>query len=77
MIRLIVLFNPLRFFLPPSILLVVSGLIYGLSLALIRGRGVPTLALLMVMTGLIATMFGLLADQISSLRKEMFEKDRY
>jgi glycosyltransferase involved in cell wall biosynthesis len=77
MIRLIVLFNPLRFFLPPSILLVVSGLIYGLSLALIRGHGVPTLALLMVMTGLIATMFGLLADQISSLRKEMFEKDRY
>jgi glycosyltransferase involved in cell wall biosynthesis len=77
MIRLIVLFNPLRFFVPPSILLVLIGLIYGLSLALIKGNGVPTLSLLLVMTGLIAMMFGLLADQISSLRKEMFEKDRY
>jgi hypothetical protein len=55
----------------------VTGLTYGFSLAMIRGHGVPTLALLLVMTGLIATMFGLLADQISSLRKEMFEKDRY
>ena len=77
MIRLIILFNPLRFFLPPSIILVVAGLAYGLSLAFFRGRGVPTLALMLVMTGLIAAMFGLLADQISSLRREMFEKDRY
>jgi glycosyltransferase involved in cell wall biosynthesis len=76
MIRLIVLFKPLRFFLPPSVILVVTGLVYGLALALIRRRGIPTLALLMVMTGFIATMFGLLADQISSLRKEMFERDR-
>ena len=77
MIRLIVLFNPLRFFLPPSLLLVFTGLVYGFSLAMIRGHGIPILALLLVMTGLIAAMFGLLADQISSLRKEMFEKDRF
>jgi hypothetical protein len=51
--------------------------VYGFSLAMIKGDGIPILALLLVMTGLIAAMFGLLADQISALRKEMFEKDRY
>lgn len=75
MIRLIILFNPTRFFLPPAVLLILIGLVYGAVTAIREGLGVPTLALLLVSTGLITGMFGLLADQISSLRRELFEKD--
>lgn len=75
MVRLIVLFNPRRVFLPPALVLVVCGLLYGLNTAMLVGKGFPTLAVLAVMTGLITGMFGLIADQISSLRLELFERD--
>ena len=74
-VRLIILFNPTRFFLPPSILMVLSGLIYGFTKAFRLHHGFPVLALLLVSTGLITAMFGLLADQISSFRREMYERD--
>jgi glycosyltransferase involved in cell wall biosynthesis len=73
--RLIVLFNPNRFFLPPAITMVLFGLVYGFVKAFRLHHGFPVLALLLVSTGLITAMFGLLADQISSLRREMYEKD--
>jgi glycosyltransferase involved in cell wall biosynthesis len=75
MINLIILFNPQRFFLPPAILLVAIGSIYGLARAIIEGQGIPMLAVLVVMTGLIAGMFGLLAKQISTLRIELYERE--
>jgi glycosyltransferase involved in cell wall biosynthesis len=74
-IRLIVLFNPTRFFLPPALAMIVTGLAYGFFKAFQFHRGFPVLALLLVSTGFITAMFGLLADQISSLRREMYEKD--
>ena len=74
-VRLIVLFNPTRFFLPPAFLMIVAGLIYGIVRAVIGREGIPTLAVLVIVTGLITAMFGLLADQVSALRREMFEKD--
>ena len=73
--RLIVLFNPTRFFLPPAIAMIVTGLVYGFVKAFRLHHGFPVLALLLVSTGLITGMFGLLAEQISSLRREMYEKD--
>jgi len=74
-VRLIVLFNPSRFFLPPAIVMIVTGLVYGFEKAFRLHSGFPVLALLLVSTGLITGMFGLLADQISSLRREMYERD--
>jgi glycosyltransferase involved in cell wall biosynthesis len=76
MIRLIILFNPGRFFLPPALLFVTVGLAYGLTEALIHRRGIPALAVMVVITGLIIGMFGLLASQISTLRIELFERER-
>ncbi|MFW6132942.1 MAG: hypothetical protein ACOC8F_03535 [Planctomycetota bacterium] len=72
-VRLIVLFNPQRFFLPLAVLLILAGVIYGATRAILSGRGVPTLAVLTVATGLITGMFGLLAEQISELRIELLE----
>ena len=74
-VRLIVLFNPTRFFLPPALVMIVTGLAYGFIKAFRFHHGFPVLALLLVSTGFITAMFGLLADQISSLRREMYEKD--
>ncbi len=74
-IRLIVIFNPLRFFLPPAIGLVVLGSVYGFVRAWMSGLGIPVLSALLVVAGMITAMFGLLADQLSSLRKEMFEQN--
>lgn len=74
-VNLIVLFSPGRFFVPPSALLIATGLVYGVARALVSGLGIPTLALLLVMTGLITGLFGLLAKQIATLRIELFERD--
>jgi glycosyltransferase involved in cell wall biosynthesis len=73
--RLIMLFNPTRFFLPPAVIMILAGLVYGFIKAFRLHHGFPVLALLLVSTGLITGMFGVLADQISSLRREMYEKD--
>jgi glycosyltransferase involved in cell wall biosynthesis len=73
-VRLIILFNPTRFFLPPALAMIAAGLIYGFFKAFRLHHGFPVLALLLVSTGFITAMFGLLADQISSLRREMYEK---
>ena len=73
--RLIMLFNPTRFFLPPAAAMILAGLVYGFVKAFRLHHGFPVLALLLVSTGLITGMFGVLADQISSLRREMYEKD--
>lgn len=75
-VRLIVLFNPQRFFLPPALGLIALGGLYGFIRAAISREGFPTLAALVIITGLIAGMFGLLAEQISTLRLEMFERYR-
>ena len=75
MVRLIILFNPERFFLPPALFLIVLGSVYGLYKAMVQSQGIPVLAVLVVVTGLITGMFGLLAQQISTLRLEMFERE--
>jgi len=71
-LRLIVLFNPLKVFIPASFILISLGVIYELlwgiifidSIKLIQG------ALLLVLAGLLVFFFGLLADQISAIRKQ-------
>jgi glycosyltransferase involved in cell wall biosynthesis len=75
MVRLIILFNPERFFLPPALAMIALGAGYGVYKAMVRGQGIPTLAVLVIVTGLITGLFGLLADQISTLRIEVFERD--
>lgn len=74
LLRLVTLFNPIRFFLPISILLLGVGITYGAYKLHQFGTGLSTGSLLIVGMGAIAFFFGLLCDQVSQLRLERFEE---
>lgn len=71
-LRVITLFEPLRLFMPISLMLIAFGIAWGLPY-LWQGRGVSVGALLFALIGVQIFFFGLLTDQISQLRKERFE----
>jgi len=68
--NIILMFNPLRIFLPISAFLVLIGLAWGTFILLVVGRGVSVGAMLAIITGLIFFVLGLLANQISAIRME-------
>ena len=71
-LRLAALFNPLRLFLPISLVVGLIGIIWGIPYAL-DGRGVSIAAMLASMTAILLFGLGILCDQISQLRLERFE----
>ena len=73
-LHLVNLFHPLRFYLPVSLGMLFVGAAYGIIRAVIGGRGLPMLAAIMIVLAIQAFFFGLLADQISAIRKERYEK---
>jgi hypothetical protein len=72
-LRTICLFEPLRIFIPASVALVVVGILLGIYPYFILKRGLTTGAVLVMLSGILVFFFGLLADQIASLRKEKYE----
>jgi glycosyltransferase involved in cell wall biosynthesis len=73
-LNIAVLFNPLRVFLPVSLLCILFGLVWGISRLLIIGHGISVGAMLAIVTGLIFFVLGLLANQISALRMEQLQE---
>lgn len=71
-INIVVLFNPMRIFMPLSLVLGIFGFIWGIPFVL-RGEGVQTGALLGIISGLLLFLLGLLAEQLSLLRKNSIE----
>jgi glycosyltransferase involved in cell wall biosynthesis len=71
-LRLIVLFNPLKVFMPVSVILFLIGVIYEVLFGIILMPGglklIPA-ALLLILTGIFIFFFGLIADQLSEIRK--------
>jgi glycosyltransferase involved in cell wall biosynthesis len=67
-LRMIMLFAPLRIFLPLGLCLVLAGSCYGVWLTLLTAKGIPTLSVITVLTGVILCVQGLIADQLSALR---------
>lgn len=67
-LRMVMLFAPLRIFFGGGALLASVGAAYSAALALVVGEGVPTLGALVVLLGLLLCLLGLIADQISQLR---------
>jgi len=72
-LRIFLLFKALRFFGGIGLVFILVGMIYGVAKALMVGLGFPVLSSIMVVFGIQAIFFGLLADQISALRREKFE----
>ncbi|HUU43083.1 MAG TPA: glycosyltransferase family 2 protein [Planctomycetota bacterium] len=77
-LNILVLFNPMRIFLPMSIVCILAGVIWGVPHVL-AGRGVSGGAMLAIMMGFISFFLGLIAQQLSLLRRsgaEPHRKDR-
>lgn len=72
-INIVVLFNPLRIFLPLSLVLFIAGLGWGIRF-IILGRGVSVGSLLALVSGGLCLLLGLLAEQLSKIRLSLIEK---
>jgi glycosyltransferase involved in cell wall biosynthesis len=68
-IRVIVLFNPLKVFIPASMFLFTAGSLFTLYGILAFGRA-PNTGVLAILSSVILFFMGILADQISSIRRE-------
>jgi glycosyltransferase involved in cell wall biosynthesis len=73
-LNIAVLFNPLRLFLPVSLLCILVGLGWGIQRLLSVGQGLSVGAMLAIVTGLIFFVLGLLVNQISALRMEQLQE---
>lgn len=71
-LRLIVLFNPLKVFIPVSIITLLIGIVYEIIYGIILIPGIKFLptSLLTVLIGIMLFFFGLVVDQVSELRKQ-------
>lgn len=67
--RLTMLFSPLRFFLPISLILGMTGLVMIITGLIMNNIAKSTI--LVVLSAIIIFFFGLLADQIAALRREI------
>lgn len=68
-IRVIVLFNPLKVFIPASMFLLLVGTAFTIYGIIIYGRA-PNTGILIILSSIILFFMGILADQISSIRRE-------
>ena len=72
MLRLIVLFNPLKVFLPVSIAIFLTGVAYQLYIIINEGLHVHGGAVVTLTAGVQTFLFGLMIDQISCIRREKY-----
>ena len=68
-LNIIMLFNPMRIFLPASLFCILAGTLWGLPIVLM-GRGISVASMLALVTGIMFFFFGLVAQQLSLIRKE-------
>lgn len=71
-LNLVVLFNPMRVFLPLAIILILIGIGWGIPFAL-QGRGVSIGSMLAIVLGAIIFTIGLIASQLSAMRMSMLD----
>jgi len=69
-IRIVVLFNPLKIFFPVSFFLFALGMGYLIFALIFLGFHIPSGAVLLIISSIIIFFFGILADQISAFRME-------
>ncbi len=81
-IRIVALFDPLKVFLPTSVVLFLIGAAYRTASIALRLQQtnpqtallhIPTGAMMLMISSVIVFMFGILADQVSAIRREKYE----
>jgi glycosyltransferase involved in cell wall biosynthesis len=73
-LRLITLFDPLRIYLSASALFAVTAVFWG-GRYILKGRGLSSGSLFLLVSAALIFFFGLLADQVSALRLGGLEKE--
>ncbi len=68
LVRAVLLFSPMRFFLPIGTICAGIGVAYSLLIALYSHMGIPVGGLFLMLLGILVVLFGLLADQVSQFR---------
>jgi glycosyltransferase involved in cell wall biosynthesis len=68
-LNIVMLFNPIKIFLPVSIIFFLLGIGWGLPI-IFAGRGVSVGAALLIIMGVMTFLLGLIAEQLSLLRKK-------
>lgn len=72
-LRIFMLFRALVLFLVPGLMILFLGAAYSVAIMYKNRLGLPIAGLLMMMTGLLTVFMGLIADQLSQIRRERFE----
>lgn len=73
-IRTVALFDPLKVFLPASTILLLVGVLYWIADSLYAHRpNIPSGAVILLVSAVVVFMFGILADQVSAIRREKNE----
>lgn len=72
-LKMIMLFNPLKIFFSSGLLFLFLGFAWGVRYFLL-GNGLSIGSLLLLIVAILLVFLGLIADQISELRKSQFEK---
>lgn len=68
-LNIVLMFNPIKIFLPAGLFFIVIGVAWEIPFA-ISNRGISVGASLSISIGIIIIVFGLLAEQISQIRKQ-------
>lgn len=72
-LNVVILFSPMRIFLPLAILFVVSGLAWAIKF-LVSGHGLSIAASMLISVGVIFFTIGLISEQLSQIRKSSILK---
>lgn len=72
-LNIAMMFNPLRVFLPLSVLFILLGVGWGMPFILM-GRGLSVGAVLAIFTGLLFFVIGLIAQQLSAIRLQLINQ---
>lgn len=73
--NIVMLFDAFLFFSICAFFQVVTGVAYSLVIAIEHGLGLPLLGAVFIISGILTFFMGILASQISLVRKERFETD--
>jgi glycosyltransferase involved in cell wall biosynthesis len=74
LVRSVLLFAPMRFFMPMGLGLIGLGSLYSLLMLHLVGIGIPVGGMLVITVGFLAIILGLIADQISQLRLDQLSE---
>lgn len=72
-LNIVILFNPMRVFMPIALFLLGFGIVWEIPF-LFKGMGVSVGAMLLIVSGLIFLFLGLMAEQMSTIRKALVDK---